>query len=121
MPMTLVKRIFVYFMVIAFIGTPWVQAFSQSPTRGCHTSIMVPSGGMDLHKAVPGNVAVHKTDHSKIMPVNCQINCLAQSNFIVPAFSLSFENWPQFYEPAVKVPLDGRTLKPELSPPIKLI
>ena len=119
--MTLVKRIVVYLMVIAFIGAPLPQAFAQSATPECHTSIADFSPDVALHEATSKDVTAHKADNGKITSLNCGTNCLTQSNFMTVAFSLSFENWTEVFEPAVKVPLDGRTLKPELSPPIELI
>jgi len=119
--MTLVKRILVYLMVIAFIGAPLPQAYAQSATRGCHTSIADFSPDVALHEAASKDVTAHKADNGKNTSLNCGTNCLAQSNFMTAAFSLPFENWPEVFQRAVKVPLDGQTLKPELSPPIELV
>jgi len=121
MPLTLAKRMFVYFMVIAFLGAPWVQVFGQGSTHGCYTSIGVTSGDMSLHNTGPGDMSLYKVDDCKEMQADTVMSCLAPSTLMMLAFPLPFEDWTQVHQPTVKVSLDGRVLEPEFSPPVELI
>lgn len=117
----IVKRLFVYLVVVAFIGAPWAQAFAQSHVHDCAVSAMTAAGDLALHEAELGDIAHHKTKPAKEMSVGCVKNCAAPLNITVPSASWSFEGWMQVYEPAARAALDGRNLEPELSPPIGLV
>ncbi len=123
MGLALVKRLVVCLTVLAFIGAPWAQAFAQTLVHGCDASGQTADGNAihSVYHPSPSATASNKADAGKNMIGNCVRNCSVPLNLIVPANSIALPSWPQSDQPAMNAYLHGRTLEPELSPPIDLV
>ncbi len=139
--LTLVKRLFIWLTIIAFSVGTWAQAYAQNPMTGCAGSMAIASGDMVMHEAAfevtaphkadshdpasytadSGNFDSHKANHAKDASADCvkMKNCVALPVLMMPTDgSLHFKDWKQAVQLTRPVTMHGRSLEPELSPPI---
>ena len=76
------------------------------------------------HRVDSGNFDSHKANHAKDASADCakMKNCVASLVLMMPIDgSLHFKVWKQALQLTLRVTMRGRSLEPELSPPIALV
>jgi hypothetical protein len=114
MPRAFLKRFLMCLVLVALAVVPWAQAFAQNSVRHCGISATETTAlvGASFQQGP------HERGAANAITADCTTSCIAPLAVAAPVMVAGPVAWTPVRAPAVVSALVGRSLEPELAPPI---